>query len=69
MDYPKIEKHDCTDGPEKDGIGTHEVQEGARRGEDLPGDESPANEGAEELTTADIDDSWHESHQVISCGE
>lgn len=62
---PKVRQHDGGDGAEEDGVGRHEVEEGAGRGEDLPGHERPAEERGEQLAAADVDEAGHERHQVV----
>lgn len=52
---PKVPDKDGADGTEEDTVGGHEVEETACAGKDLPGNHDPGNDGAEELSTTNID--------------
>ena len=65
VDEPKVPDQDGGDGAEEDAVGGHEVQEPARGREDLPGDQGPGDEGAEELAAADVDVGGEHGGEVV----
>ncbi len=65
VDDPEIHDHDGGDWAEEYTVCRHEVEETAGRLEDLPWDQSPREDRAKDLTSADIDVAWEQGHQVI----
>jgi len=69
VDDPEVEDHDSGDGTEEDGVRGHEVEEGTRAFEDLPGDEGPGEDGADELAATDVDVLREQGCEIIRSGQ
>lgn len=65
MNPPKVPDENRADRAEEDAVRGHEVEETARAGQDLPGNHDPSDDGAEELSAANVDIGWEKRGEVV----
>ncbi|KAJ8105477.1 hypothetical protein OPT61_g10154 [Boeremia exigua] len=69
VDQPKVKDHDRRNGSEEDGVRDHEVEEAPCAREDLPGDQGPRHDRADELASPDVDEARKQRRQIVRRGQ